>query len=366
MQLKNYNGYGTLVRFCSSDKEISICQDHSRNALFIQDNTAVMVVDGNSHKYAINGEISFKENDTLYVNQNGFCRLIFPYEEYSQTIIVTNKCNSNCIMCPYTSSFRKSTNDSDDQFLFQQIEYLPSKTKHLVITGGEPTLKKDVFFEMMKKIYSRFSDIHCLLLTNGRSFSLESIIKEANVIFNRNIIIAIPIHASTAMIHDSITQTTGSFNQTIKGIKNLIHSNFHIELRIVVFKSNYKDMLNIANLIIKEFPQVYIVNFMAAEMCGNAVLNIDNTWIDYNEAFDYCKTAIDKLVGSGINVGLYNFPLCSIPHKYWGLYQKSISGYKVRFGHKCCKCSEKNICGGVFASSLKYAERNMKPLMENL
>lgn len=366
MQLKNYNGYGLLVRFCSSNEEIARCQDLSRNVLFIQNDTAVMIVGNNTFEYSISGDLSFKENDTLYVNQNGFCRLVFPYEEYSQTIIVTNKCNSNCIMCPYTSSFRKNTNDSDDAFLFQQIEYLPSKTKHLVITGGEPTLKKDVFFDLMKKIYCRFGDIHCLLLTNGRSFSLENIIKEANAVFNRNILIAIPVHASTAALHDSITQTIGSFDQTVKGIKNLIHCNFHVELRIVVFKSNYKDMQNIARLIINEFPQVYIVNFMAAEMCGNAVLNFNDTWIDYNEAFDSCKTAIDQLVRSGINVGLYNFPLCSIPHKYWGLYQKSISGYKVRFGQKCDKCSERSICGGVFASSLKYAERNMKPIMENL
>ena len=36
------------------------------------------------------------------------------------------------------------------------------------------------------------------------------------------------------------------------------------------------------------------------------------------------------LIANGINVGLYNFPLCSVPKAYWGLYKKSISEYKIR------------------------------------
>jgi len=366
MQIINYSGQGILARFCISDEETKRCLELSLNVLKVQANIAFLIVNGKLYEYNTTGDIPFGENDTVYINTNGYCRLFFCYGEYSQTVIVTNKCNSNCIMCPYTSAFRKNTYDTDDVFLLKSIEYLPSNTRHLVITGGEPTLKDDVFFDLMRKIYDRFEDINCLLLTNGRSFSIERIINNARSIFHKNIIVAIPIHASFAYLHDSITQSKGSFQQTLKGIKNLINCDIAVEIRIVVFKQNYRDMYNIAELIANKFPEVSIVNFMAAEMCGNAALNNDNVWIDYVEAFANCKSAIDKLISSGIDVGIYNFPLCSVPKKYWGLYQKSISGYKVRFGKNCINCIEEKICGGVFASSLKYAESGLKPIMEKM
>jgi len=364
MRLEEYNGSGVLACYDPSSEGSVKYMEASTNTMVVQVDKAVLSVGGEKYEYSITGDIPFNENDIIYINQKGFCRLVFSYGEYSQTLIVTNKCNSNCIMCPYTSSFRRSIPDTEEKFLIQQVDYLPAATRHLVITGGEPTLKDDVFFDVMKRIYDRFEDIHCLLLSNGRSFSIERIIAKANSIFNRNMIVAIPIHGATAKLHDSITRARGSFEQTIKGIKNLINCNISVELRVVVFKKNLNDMTDIARLIINEFPHVDIVNYMAAEMCGNAVINSLDVWVNYSDAFHSCETAIDELISAGIDVGIYNFPLCSVPRKYWGLYKKSISGYKVRYGQVCDRCCEKTICGGVFASSLKYAEDGMKPYME--
>ena len=51
-----------------------------------------------------------------------------------------------------------------------------------------------------------------------------------------NSIVAIPIHGSNAQINDMITQSKGSFAQTVKGIKQLLKANIRVELRIVVSK----------------------------------------------------------------------------------------------------------------------------------
>lgn len=365
MQLKDYSGSETIVRICFSDDTVESNRLAGRNVLIVKGKSAILECKGSIYEYPVTGECEFCDNDTVFINVKGICRLMFSFKEYSQTIIVTNKCNSNCIMCPYTSSFRRRAGFTDSDFLCEQVRYLPDHTEHLVITGGEPTLADMSFFNLMMQIRMKFPHINCLLLTNGRSFSIESICKNAVDLFPRKIIAAIPLHASYPELHDSITQSPGSFRQTIAGIKRLLAIGIAVEIRIVVFKLNHNDIRRIAELIRTELHAVSVVNFMAAEMCGNAAINSNDVWISYNQGFANCEEAIDLLVNSGIDVGIYNFPLCSVPQKYIGLYRKSISNYKVRYGQACSDCSEQQLCGGVFASSLKFAESDMIPFTEN-
>lgn len=361
-----YENIETLARICYSTAEVYRNRNKGRAVLYLNENTATLIYENEMKKYTVSESDNFRENDTVFINKYGNCQLLFCYSEYSQTIIITNRCNSNCIMCPYTSHFRAHTTDCADDFLMNQINYLPSHTEQLTITGGEPTLRRTIFFRFMEKIRINFPRTSCLILTNGRSFSLESICYKSKFMFPKKLIAAVPIHASYAELHDIITQANGSFVQTIAGIKNLLNLGIGVEIRIVVFKENHHDMLNIAKLIKRELLGVSVVNFMAAEMCGNAAKNRSNVWISYNKAFADCKTAIDFLISSGIDVGIYNFPLCSVPRKYWGIYKKSISDYKIRYGKDCHLCNGKKVCGGVFASSIKYAESDLQLIMEKL
>lgn len=365
MRLMDYTGSELIARICLSEDTVAKNQLSGKNTLFINGNTLSLVCKDCVQKFDLTGECRFSDNDTVFINSIGHISLLFSYAEYSQTIVVTNKCNSNCIMCAYTSSFRRDTTDTDADFILKQVAYLPDHTEHLVITGGEPTLKKLTFFELMKAIRYRFPRINCLLLSNGRSFSIDNICQKALDSFPKKTLVAIPLHASYPELHDRITQASGSFKQTITGIKKLLSHGVAVEIRIITFAYNHDDIINIARLIENELHSVSIVNFMAIEMCGNSAINSRDIWIDYNSAFSACEAAIDLLVSSGIDVGIYNFPLCSVPHKHFGLYRKSISTYKVRYGEICSECKRKSLCGGVFSSSLKYAVPEMKPFKEN-
>ena len=84
-----------------------------------------------------------------------------------------------------------------------------------------------------------------------------------------------------------------------------------------------------------------------------------------NVCFASCIPGIEMLIANGINVGLYNFPLCSVPKAYWGLYKKSISEYKIRYAPICETCRMKNLFGGVFQSALSLAAQNFKPFLRN-
>lgn len=97
-------------------------------------------------------------------------------------------------------------------------------------------------------------------------------------------------------------------------------------------------------------------------MTGNAAKNKNRVWISYPDAFRASKKAIDLLIGAGIDVELYNFPLCAVDKMYRSLCEKSISDYKIRYTERCEKCCQKDACGGMFAGTVRLSKDDIIPL----
>ena len=102
---------------------------------------------------------------------------------------------------------------------------------------------------------------------------------------------------------------------------------------------------------------------MAMEMTGNAHINSERVWIPYKASFAYVKLAVDVLIESGIDVRLYNYPLCTVLPGYRMLCAKSISSWKVRYADVCGGCTVKNSCGGVFAGSMQMEKDEIEAVL---
>ena len=321
-------------------------------------------------------------NIELEVDTNGICELlhhnnydvyeIWPdgrmYLRYDTTSIdnyffVTGKCNSNCIMCPSPDYSRMNGDETNIDNLITLAKHIPADSPHLTVTGGEPFLSGEEIFEFITFLREKFHKTECLFLTNGRIFALDKYAKLLRDSIPSNSILAIPIHASNAELHDYITQTKGSFSQTILGIKRLLRYGIRIEVRIVISKMNCDDINNLADFIIREIPQVEYVSVIAMEMTGNAFKNKERLWISYKEAFSYASGAIKNLINRGIDVKLYNFPLCTVDPSYWMICEKSISPYKVRFSETCEGCNYKQSCGGVFSGTINIERDELKAII---
>ena len=254
-------------------------------------------------------------------------------------------------MCPIPESVRKTGIPGSIAELLEIIRYLPRTANHITITGGEPTLIGEGFFDILRAIQYDFDTTAFQLLTNGRVFAdFEYTTRFVNSIPTM-IEIGIPVYGFDASTHDSITRTPGSFDQTLAGVKNLLHYNCDVEIRVVLTKMLIDNIEKIADFIIDNLSKVKKVTIMGLEMTGNAAKNRDLVWAPYDELFMKSQIAINKLAGSGIDVRLYNFPLCMISEKYWGIANKSISDYKIRYSSECAECDVKEICGGVFGST---------------
>lgn len=301
--------------------------------------------------------------DVYGLSGNG--RLIEYYDDRSidNYFFITGKCNSNCVMCPSPDASRKKGESSSIENLIEIAKHIPSDTPHLTITGGEPFMVGKEIFRFILFLREKFTKTEFLFLTNGRIFALESYVEQLAECIPYDSVLGIPLHGSTAEIHDRITQAAVSFTQTVTGIRRLLKKGFRIELRIVVSRLNAEDMENIAELIATKMQGIFYVSIMAMEMTGSAYIHRDQVWIPYRQAAEKIENGIRILLENGIDVKLYNFPLCTVKREYWTLCERSISPDKVRYAQTCESCRMKKICGGVFAGTLGMEKGELKEII---
>lgn len=355
-----------------------VCKDEMSHELFMHSGINHLFKNGDELRlYTYDGFIDmpsaaeeliglYDEDDVLEIGPSGIIDELFCCESDSNAIVVTLKCNSNCVMCPLSEAARKNSRIMKWQEMRELLRYIPQNARHLTITGGEPTLAGKDFLMMMKALQYGFNQTQIQLLTNGRIFSDFNYTKAFIDCIPEIVEVGIPLYGYNESTHDSITREDGSFRQTVVGIHNLLHFNVDVEIRIVLTKQNIHYMEKIADYILRRFPGVGVVTFMGMELMGNAAKNKEEVWVDYKEAFAESKRALHMLAMNGIDVKLYNFPLCTVEKEYWGICMKSISDYKVKYGPECEKCSVQDLCGGVFASTHSVIEFRGDPVESEL
>ena len=346
------------VRFSSSTGELQ------NDNVIIADNYLLF----RGKAYSINSNSRFffeelRENDIVAINPFGVITRIYECESNDATLVVTNHCNSNCIMCPVSEATRRSKDTNEMNILMKYIDLLPDDVGHFCITGGEPTLLKDGLIDIFDACSHRFQNTDFQLLTNGRSFSNISFCERCVKSMPFNCEIDVPLHSASQYLHDSITQSVGSFDQTITGIHNLLKLNQRVEIRVVVTLLNCKTLIDLAQFILDNYSKCMRVTFIGLELHGNAAKNKDRIWLDYKDAFRFVQPAVDFLYKNGIDVYLYNFPLCTVEKRYWCLCKQSITPSKIRFFTKCNECNVKECCSGFFVSSMNMAQLYADPVV---
>lgn len=358
--IRNYSGEPKLA-VVRTDREY----DTGHETLYIGGDTVELLSSGFC---ADKGEASeellaeLHAGDIVTVGRHGLIYKMYDSADRDATVYMTGKCNSNCIMCPESDNERRFDDGIDPVWMREYIELLPPELEHIVITGGEPTLNTGLFFEVMCKLKEKYDNRDILLLTNGRSFASKSMVERLSACRPGLLTAAVPLHGHTAELHDSISRASGSFRQSCLGVGNLKSIGALIEIRVVVSKLNCQYLSNIADFISEMFPYADIVNFVGLEVMGNCAKNRADVYIDYVDAFPYVKPAIHRLLASGIDAALYNFPLCAVEPGFWPLCKKSITPSKIRFAEACCECDAKSLCGGVFHSTLALARPQLTPI----
>lgn len=301
------------------------------------------------------------DGDIITVNENGFVHRLFSGRERAATIYLTGHCNSNCIMCPVSDEERRTSGGLADAAMMTYLQMLPADVRHITVTGGEPTLRTALFLKVMHMVAAKFRQADVLLLTNGRSFALPDLLHEIMTFCPAHLCAAIPLHAACADLHDAITRVPGSFAQTNVGIRHLLTQGIAVELRVVVSRRNASFLSELAAFIAKCYPGAHVVNFIGLETRGNCARHFEELYLEPADAFQAMKPAILTLLAHGIDVQIYNFPLCAVEPGFWEICRRSITREKIRYAADCAGCAAKPYCGGFFQTTLSLARPQVFP-----
>ena len=214
-----------------------------------------------------------------------------------------HKCNSQCVFCVIGR-------DNPEEILdFNTIKMiLVQKRKrynHLILTGGEPTLRND-FFYILDLAYKLGYTL--MLQTNGRIFSSKDFCERVS---KYNIDFSININGPTAKIHDATTQSPGSFEQAIEGIKNLQKTDSNILIKIILTKSNYKHLFETAQFLVNQ--GITNIWFVFLTPYGLAKDNFDTVVPTFSEVSPTLTKALHWLKKkTNTKISLEGFPHCCL------------------------------------------------------
>lgn len=277
----------------------------------------------------------------------GFTRILYRQDSPFNTIFITDNCNSNCLMCSQPPKNHSTVVGLLEGHL-RHINLIPNTPKMLGITGGEPTLLGNDLVKILSRIYERFPETSLLMLSNGRMYAHEDLVREIAKINNPYFTTAIPLYANIAPRHDFVVQSKGAFDQTIQGLYNMARYGLKSEIRVVLHKQTIPYLIDLMDFIYRNLPFVSHVALMGLEHMGYVKKNWDMLWVDPLDYSEVLEKAVRFMWYRKIHVSIYNLPLCLIPKNIWAFARKSISDYKNIYLDECNRCQLKQFCSGLF------------------
>jgi len=213
------------------------------------------------------------------------------------------KCNNQCRFCVQGDK-RKIYADKSTQEVKDILREARGECDGVVFTGGEPTIRKDILDLVKYASNLRFKVIQ--MQTNGRMFCYgkfcDEIIKAGATEFSP------AVHGHRADLHDYLTDSAGSFDQTISGIKNLKARNQMVITNTVVTKSNYRHLPEIAGLLVDLGVDQFQFAFVHA--LGRAKNNFASIVPRMALIEPYLKKGLDIGIRAGVKAMTEALPYC--------------------------------------------------------
>lgn len=292
------------------------------------------------------GNFSFKQGDIVYVNAvHQYFQFLFRVDGNANCLFTTDCCNSHCLMCPQPP---KLENTIDLSQLRRIISCLPSDLSEICITGGEPTLLGSNLVTLLNDLATKCPNCHVHILTNARLFKSADYVNRVMTTGLKGLSFGVPLYSSDEVTHDYIVQTKGAFNETLEGIYNLARFNASVEIRVVLTKINALKLRELADFIYRNITFADHIAFMGMEHMGYVKLNWNKVYIDPKDYQSELFSAVRYLHLRGMNVSIYNHPLCILDRRIWGFSRNSITDFKKGYDQKCMECEVFDKCGGLF------------------
>ncbi len=291
--------------------------------------------------------------------------------EVKKIEIVTGfTCNNNCMFCSVGDKLR-SFDKTTEEVLADVDRAVSEKPREINFTGGEPTIRRDILKLVSYTKSKGIKEIR--VTTNGRMFSYD---KFAEMMVEAGLTGAIfSVHCPDAKLHDYLSRVKGSFEQTMKGLKNLHSYGKVIDINTVITSKTYK-LLPETMEMVKEYVRSVCLIFPTID--GHLK---ENKFLipRMKDVEKYVHEAIDILRDAGRQGWTLNYPVCFMkgyerfssmmelqtkmfwPHMDTNLDEKRKSdNVKVR---ACENCRYRLVCMGIMRNYVEVmGEDEIKPI----
>jgi MoaA/NifB/PqqE/SkfB family radical SAM enzyme len=273
-------------------------------------------------------------------------------------------CNSNCIFCFVA---KERADMTTREAMVQLSSSRSSGASEVVLTGGEPTIRKDIFeiISCAKSLGYRLIQLQ----TNARMLSYPEF---AERLIKAGVNEVVPaIHGHTAKVHDYLVRSKGAFVQAIKGIKNVVDKGVYILTDTVIVKQNYKFLPDITKFLYDLGVDQVQLSFV--HPLENALRNFDVVVPRISAVQEPLRSSIDIAHELGKPLTVEGVPFCFLRGAESHAVETHLPQTEVRDrehtdedlakirkneektkGPRCRNCKYNPICEGIWK---EYAEK---------
>lgn len=206
---------------------------------------------------------------------------------------ITKQCNLACVHC-YRDAGAKDENELTTQEAFALVDEIAScGFKVLILSGGEPLVRKDVF-EIAK--YAAGKGLRVVLGTNGTLITKKIARKCKDSGIARA---GVSIDSLNEKKHNKFRNDPRAFKRAINGIRNLKAEGVEFQIHTTVTKRNSEELFDINNFAKIEGARAHHLFFLVSAGRGKG---IESDQISPPEQEDILKNIVYKIKNGLIEI----------------------------------------------------------------
>ena len=239
-------------------------------------------------------------------------------------INLNTSCNNRCLWCYRKEGLNKKAETMSFKTALKAIDFLSELNVHsCIFIGGEPTLYKGLSVLVKRAKDNGIEEV--TVVTNGRLLNNIELVKDLKK--SGLDVFSISIHSAKEKVHNAISRRE-SWEDTMRGIKNVIANNGKCSINLVVGNQNLYEVTN-------DIP-VFLEWGIDQIIVSCAIPHISGTEIDGSFALDPKKFAnlVEKISHQSDKVViLHELPLCLISREtFLRLARNNRLGYGCHIG----------------------------------
>lgn len=279
-------------------------------------------------------------------------------------IRVVFACNQSCRFC-FVSTHLPGV---DDARIEAAIRAATDGDRKVTLSGGEPTLHPRLSdFIRLAKSRSRHG---VLLQTNairmGERPGYAAALREAGLdeVF-------VSLHGASAAISDAVTETPGTFDETVRGLDALRDAGLNLQINFVICRKNAHELPAWVELVAQRWPSAFAnVSFVAP---STDVVPRDHELVPrYADVLPFLFEAMRIAEARGVTIGGFDsmcgVPLCLVPSELEHFFALAavppgFDGGEFVKPEPCTRCALASKCWGVRRGYLElHGESELAPI----